>query len=366
MTGKPKGLSAEAAEFVPRFGSGGGATNQPHASQQVHNNQMNSYMQPSGPILPDNVGMIHIQPEYSSHPVILQVDTAVVQLTGSPNKYDAVARQLTQILSWQVKEENLMKEVVAVIFEQGVGEANFRFTGGKLCEHLVKNVSQQYNGLSFKSLLFRRCQEEFECRHEYQNIKCFDRLIGYSFFLAEILTRLLTPTGQPQMKLKEALCKMLTLLLDIANNDTLKCVAQVLKMSGRFLEMGGSSEVEEVMSKLRDIAMSPIPPTIKTILMSVVEFRAANWGQGPATEEEKPTENSGETTTPATNGDESLPVLGTVFYGPGGVIDHVEEDSVDDYTDDGDETRQPVVAPQVCELDGEEGAAFDEFLMNLK
>ena len=56
------------------------------------------------------------------------------------------------------------------------------------------------------------------------------RLTGYTFFLAEVLTKLLTPAGQPINKLREALCQMLVILLDVAIPETLKCVFQVLKV----------------------------------------------------------------------------------------------------------------------------------------
>lgn len=90
-------------------------------------------------------------------------------------------------------------------------------------------------------------------------------------------------------------------------------------MSGRYLEMGGSAEFEVVMTKLRDIAMTPLPPNTKTLLMSVVEFRAANWGCPPETEGDEGGEGSageGENSSkdaaggrPAVNGEGDLPVV---------------------------------------------------------
>ncbi|KAF2354982.1 MIF4G-like type 3 [Trinorchestia longiramus] len=360
-------LSADAAVFVPRFS----------ASNGQHLESANGVPKLGNSLLPQqssgHVSLIQIQPELACHPVVVQVDTAVVQLSGNPSKYDSIAHQLTRLLSWEIKEENLMREVVTVIFEQGVGEANFRFTGGKLCEHLVKNVVQQYNGLSFKSILLQRCQEEFEFRHDYLAVQFYDRLIGFTFFLAEILTRLLMPSGNPIAKLKEALCKMLNLLLEVSTNESLKCVAQVLKMSGRYLQMGEIDDLENVMVKLRDIAMTPIPPNIKNLLMSVVEFRAANWGcnsdDSSDTKQNGETDDKAASTTsgPAANG--GLPVLGTVFYGPDGAIQRIEEDCPEDYPSDSDDSAsrqsQPKVAPQVHELDEDEGAAFEQFLMSM-
>ena len=63
-------------------------------------------------------------------------------------------------------------------------------------------------------------------------------------------------------------------------------------------------QVEDVMAKLRDVAMSPIPSNIKTMLMSVVELRAANWGFGP--DEGAPAPDGGPATA---NGADQLPVV---------------------------------------------------------
>ncbi|XP_018007605.1 putative uncharacterized protein DDB_G0271606 [Hyalella azteca] len=360
-------LSADAAVFVPRFA---GAD-----SQQLEvtngNSKMANTMMPQQ--ISGHMSLIQIQPELAGHPVVIQVDSAVVTLSTSPSKYESIAPQLTRLLSWKIEEENLMREVVTVIFEQGVGEPNFRFTGGKLCEHLVKNVAQTYNGLSFKSILLHRCQEEFEYRHEYLAVQFYERLIGFTYFLAEILTRLLMPSGGPIVKLKEALCEMLNLLLEVSTNESLKCVAQVLKMSGRYLAMGETDDIDAVMTKVRDITMTSLPPNIKSLLMSVVEFQAANWGCNPdeagdAKPGEDSEEKSASRSVAAANG--GLPVLGTVFYGPDGAIQRIEEDCPEDYPSDSDDSAsrqssQSKVVPQVCELDGDEGVAFEQFLMSM-
>ena len=82
--------------------------------------------------------------DLSSHPVVLQVDTSIVQLTENPSICAAVSKQLTILLNKQPKEDEmypaLLKEVATVIFEQGVGDPQFRYAGGKLVQHLCENV----------------------------------------------------------------------------------------------------------------------------------------------------------------------------------------------------------------------------------
>lgn len=343
-------LSASAKEFVP------GQYAAPATSLSNISGHPQNYI-PAGP--GEQVSLIPIQPEFATHPVIIQVDTAVVQLTSNPTKFDNVARNLTNTVSWQVKEENLMKEVVTVIFEQGVGEANFRFTGGKLCEYLAKNVQQHYNGLSFKSILLNRCRDEFDFRDQYLAMKNHSRIIGFTFFLAEVLTRLLNAAGNPIEKLQDALCKMLLIVLDLGTNESLKCAAQVLKMSGRHLDQGEGGPLEGVMGRLRDVAVGSIPNNTKHMLLSVLEFRAAKWGAS-----EKDSSETAEKTTPAAPNGDAQPVLGTVFYSPAGGIDHIEEDTVEDSSDNDGSNALPT--PQVYELDGEEGAAFEAFLKDMK
>ncbi|XP_063604512.1 polyadenylate-binding protein-interacting protein 1-like [Penaeus indicus] len=292
---KPKktfSLSAEAPEFVPRTF----VQPQPQPPKiQMPVTPQNIPHQVTNPVVPQP------QIQYMCHPVVLQVNNLVVQLTIKPNKFDQVARQLTTILSWQVQDAFLMKEVITVIFEQGVGEVNFRYSGARLCQHLSKNITQSYNGPTFKSLLLQRCHEEFNvremymqsepsrvcgftlflaelftqlgvgevnfrysgarlCQHLSKNItqsyngptfkslllqRCHEefnvremymqsepsRVCGFTLFLAELFTQLVTTTAQPLEVLGPALCQLLMTLLTQTSDSNLKCAAQVLKVS---------------------------------------------------------------------------------------------------------------------------------------
>lgn len=56
------------------------------------------------------------------------------------------------------------------------------------------------------------------------------RLCGYTLFLAELFTQLVTSTGHPLEVLRSALCQLLSTLLSQPTDANLKCVAQVLKV----------------------------------------------------------------------------------------------------------------------------------------
>lgn len=351
---KPKkmiSLSADAPEFVPR------TFVQPHAQPQLQPQQP----QPRMPMADPSQNMQHHQVsnpvvpqpqiQYMCHPVVLQVNNLVVQLTMKPNKFDQVARQLTAIFSWQVQDGYLMKELITVIFEQGVGEVNFRYSGARLCQHLAKHITQVYNGPTFKSLLLQRCHEEYNVRDVYLHSEP-TRVTGFTLFLAELFTQLITPTSQHLDILRQALCQLLRSLLLQPTDVNLKCVAQVLKFTGSALDEGNRSEMDQVICNLKDVAMTaPIAAGTRSLLLAVVELRAANWGRGPPSPAHSPVGTPTHSNIP----------LGTVYYGPGGVIQRVEEDP-EDSASDTDDIVNYGWSPAVEELEGEVAEAFEEFL----
>jgi len=334
-------MSAEAKEFVPRF------TNAPsNVGPQGLPNQVSA-----SPVIPQP------QMQYMNHPVILQINKLVVQLTYKPNKFDQVARQLTTTLSWQVTDAFLMKEVITVIFEQGVGEVNFRYSGARLCQYLAKNITQSYNGPTFKSLLLQRCHEEFSVRDMYLMNEA-SRVCGFTLFLAELFTQVVTSTSQPLDVLREGLCQLLRTLLTQPIDTNLKTVAQVLKFTGCQLDAGNRGDMDVVICQLKDVAMTaPIGQGIRSLLLGVVELRASNWGRGPPS----PTSGSGGTSPPSSNTQPSDVPMGTVYYGPGGVIQHIEEE-IEDSASEADEEVNYGWSPAVEELEGDVAEAFEEFL----
>ncbi|CAL4096300.1 unnamed protein product [Meganyctiphanes norvegica] len=330
-------LSAEAKEFVPRTTPSQFSAN---VSPQGIQNQVSA-----SPAIPQP------QMQYMNHPVILQVNKLVVQLTYKPNKFDQVARQLTTTLSWQVTDAFLMKEVITVIFEQGVGEVNFRYSGARLCQYLAKNITQSYNGPTFKSLLLQRCHEEFSVRDMYLANDA-SRVCGFTLFLAELFTQVVTSTSQPLDVLREGLCQLLRTLLTHPSDTNLKTVAQVLKFTGCQLDIGNRGDMDAVICQLKDVAMTaPVGQGVRSLLLGVVELRASNWGRGP------PSPTSG--TSPPSTQQADVP-MGTVYYGPGGVIQHIEEE-IEDSASETDEVNYGW-SPAVEELEGDVAEAFEEFL----
>ncbi|XP_045604386.1 polyadenylate-binding protein-interacting protein 1 [Procambarus clarkii] len=336
-------LSADAPEFVPRTFVQPPAQHQiqiPNPAQNMHHHH-----QVTSPVVP--------QPQfhYTCHPVVLQVNNLVVQLTIKPNRFDQIARHLTTIFTWQVQDAFLMKELITVIFEQGVGEVNFRYSGARLCQHLSKNVTQAYNGPTFKSVLLQRCQEEFNVKDVYLHSEPA-RVCGFTLFLAELFTQLISPSDQTLDILRGALCQLLTTLLSQPTDSNLKCVAQVLKFTGSIIDASNRNEMDQVMCNVKDVAMTaPVKASTRSLLVSVIELRAANWGRGPPSPTQSPVGTPVHSNIP----------MGTVYYGPGGVIQRVE-DEPEDSASDTDDFVNSGWSPAVEELEGDVAEAFEEFL----
>ncbi|XP_042234310.1 polyadenylate-binding protein-interacting protein 1-like isoform X2 [Homarus americanus] len=340
-------LSADAPEFVPRIFVQPQPQPQPQPQIQIPNPTQNIQQQHqvTSPVVPQP--QIH----YTCHPVVLQVNNLVVQLTLKPNRFEQVARQLTTIFTWQVQDAFLMKELITVIFEQGVGEVNFRYSGARLCQHLSKNVTQSYNGPTFKSVLLQRCQEEFNVKEVYLHSEP-SRVCGFTLFLAELFTQLVIPSGQPLDILRGALCQLLTTLLSQPTDSNLKCVAQVLKFTGSSLDTSNRGEMDRVMCSVKDVAMiAPVASTTRSLLLAVIELRAANWGRGPPSPTHSPVDTPTHSNIP----------MGTVYYGPGGVIQRVEDEPEDSPSDTEDIINYGW-SPAVEELEGDVAEAFEEFL----
>lgn len=341
---KVGGWNVDAMEFVPRAAAELKPQAQPFVPQtnapvlpQI-SNQMQQGMMSNGIPQP--------QPQYMCHPVVLQVNSLVVQLSLKPNKFNHIAMQLTTICTWQVPDMFLMKEVIAVIFEQGVGEENFRYSGARLCQYLSQHVKQCYNGPTFRSLLLCRCQEEFNIRDVYMASEPA-RVCGFIMFLADLFTQLLTPSQQPMEVLGTALCKLIITLLSQPHNENVKCAARVLKLCGARLDEMFRADMESVVNRLKDVAMTaPVDSSSRAMLLNVVELRASGWGQAGSESD-------------SSSGSNAHP-LGTVYYGPGGVVTYVDEEPEDSASDTEDLAHLGWSA--VEELEGEAADAFEEFL----
>jgi len=177
------------------------------------------------------------------------------------------------------------------------------------------------DGTTFKSILLNRCRQEHLQR--LQLIKEMpERAAGFAIFMAELYSHLMARDtnghSKPIIALGTALVELLTDLINTPTKENVKCVTQVLKMTGAKLEedkstSGNDSYKEKFDSLLAHIKQLQQGNTITCqtsmiLLKKVVDLQADNWGIVQSTE-----------SSPKSNPAPNNPYYdGAVLYGPDG------------------------------------------------
>ncbi|KAL0276858.1 UNVERIFIED_CONTAM: hypothetical protein PYX00_004332 [Menopon gallinae] len=146
-----------------------------------------------------------------------------------------------------------------------------------------------------------------------------NRICGFGLILAELFLQI-----QIEEKcivvLGEGLLNILQIILNSESEKSIKCVCQVLKLTGVKLEEiseSSSKKLDELFSGLRLIMVYPdLDPNLRFIIQNVIEMRDSRWGQNR-------TEQSSCDAAPVNTDGYDEPV----FFGPDGKVITEEETS---------------------------------------
>ena len=341
--GNPFSLSANAAEFVPRFGpppqqdtspaSGAPEVYQPQSvmqySQQQIQYQQNmlqhqqhfqqqaqqqhqynaqraaAAMQQS----PARYGGGYQSQRHSSaasrtqpqqpptptpHDPRAQLKQAIIIMTKDPTTFDEKMPQLTTSLASSIETEEKLISMVEDLFKQALEEANFRYTGARLCNYFSHHLEVQGTTQSFKQHMLKRCDEEHAKRHDL--VKSSDnryKLVGFMLFMGELLLNTneykdKTESADYTRVLSKAVEELLMTLLTEPADDTLRCVVQVLKLCGSVLEDNEKAVstdsltpgLDEIYRRIKSaILESSYIKSLRAQMLSVIELRACDWGR---------------------------------------------------------------------------------------
>lgn len=301
---------------------------------------------------------------------IVELMSFIEDVTLSPAEFDAKIEDVTNVLSC-ITDASGLAQVVDTIFQQGVKEANFRYSGARLCNHLGSNLC--IRGLEeeedFTNILLDRCHTECVKRSDLAAGDPGDAYLrGLLLWIAELFSQMVFLREDHSYKVKHlASCipNMMHVLLQVLTRDNIKCTTQVLKLTGGVLEdldledfVGTSGGIlDSVFEKLREIAQrKDIDATAALMIRNVLDLRDKDWGRTPSS-------SSSPSGGPA---EDSLPIL----CGPDGVpISREEEHFVNELllkeqmgnlnvSDGGSYSND------CCndEMDEEIAAAYEEFL----
>lgn len=255
-------LSAAAPEFVPGC----------YASVQddVYSDESEGYY--AEPSLADFVQ------DFASH------------LNSSPGSFESEIDYITDTLNSYVTTEEILQELVELIYVQSTSILNFAYTGARLCNHLSHHIRLSPASGNFRQLMLKRCQTEYEQREQAVrgDPDTQKRFHSYVLFLGELYLNLEIKSGKDTPGranvLLGALKDLLNALFSHPDDPNLMCAVKLLKLSGSILEdtwkEKGQSDMDEVIKRIEDIVLdAKCSRDVKQMLLKLVELRSSNWGR---------------------------------------------------------------------------------------
>uniref|UniRef100_A0A131Z155 Polyadenylate-binding protein-interacting protein 1 n=1 Tax=Rhipicephalus appendiculatus TaxID=34631 RepID=A0A131Z155_RHIAP len=289
---------------------------------------MKSTLSPEAPVFVPRHFKVPVPEPYPMSPpsqdstryAIVELMSFIEDVTLCPGEFDSKIGDLTRALG-SVTDADGLVQVVDTIFQQGVKEPNFRYSGARLCNHLGSNLSVR--GLDdgqFTNLLLDRCHAECLKRNDLASGDFGDSYLrGLLLFIAELFSQMVFLRDDYSYKVKHiagCIPNMMHTLLQTPTKDNIKCTIQVLKLTGHSLEdfdnsepgSTGGSILDSVFDKLREIVQKPdIDATALLMIKNVLDLREKNWGRSSSSSS-SPSGCPSEENLPITCGPDGVPL----------------------------------------------------------
>ncbi|XP_046584540.1 polyadenylate-binding protein-interacting protein 1-like isoform X2 [Haliotis rubra] len=244
---KASNLSASAPEFVPRFGGS----------------------------------------SIDYDPVLEEFKQTLRILNTSPGNVEEYMRPLCEKFRHGVTTSEHLAEIIDVLFLQSVAEANFRYTGARICQQICSRLKDHALFNTFRNAFLKRCQKQYEKRELLVTLPDkLDELTGFTLFMGELFLNLEVPSTDgrtTKMKILPNILKDLVLtLLSQPGKETVKCSCQLLKLVGASMEdmMEPADHFDEVFSQLQLVMQSrSLEENTKFLIKSVLNLKLSNWGR---------------------------------------------------------------------------------------
>lgn len=288
---------------------------------------MKSTLSPEAPVFVPRHFKVPVPEPYPMSPpsqdstryAIVELMSFIEDVTLCPGEFDSKIGDLTRALG-SVTDADGLVQVVDTIFQQGIKEPNFRYSGARLCNHLGSNLSVR--GLDdgqFTNLLLDRCHAECLKRNDLASGDFGDAYLrGLLLFIAELFSQMVFLRDDYSYKVKHiagCIPNMMHTLLQTPTKDNVKCTIQVLKLTGHSLEDFGNLEagstngsiLDSVFDKLREIVQKPdIDATASLMIKNVLDLREKNWGRSSSSSS-SPSGCPSEENLPITCGPDGVP-----------------------------------------------------------
>lgn len=278
-------LSADAPEFVPKYAV---------AQQQQQ--------QVEDALYGDFQRLMRIRPAFlnsgdgnvDNEAVVGMFKDAVFQLTTSPSSVAEYLKPIVDTLKGGVNDPEVINEIIEILLEQSISEANFRFTGARISKYLSNELKGHHVFGNFRSTLLNRCKKEFDKREELL-VSNPERLCGLAMFFGELFLVLEVTlddgTSQRIGILRGAIADLERTLLSRPDDVTVKCATQLLKLAGGAITESDSlaGNFTDIYSKIRTLEKHPsLNKTSHCLINSVLSRIDSNFGVDQAPSPQKP------------------------------------------------------------------------------
>ncbi|KAG1957901.1 polyadenylate-binding protein-interacting protein [Pimephales promelas] len=228
---------------------------------------------------------------YYAEPSLAElVQDFVSHLNSSPGSFESEIEYITDTLNSWVTTEEILQELVELIYVQSTSLPNFAYTGARLCNHLSHHIHLTPPTGNFRQLLLKRCRTEYERRE--QSVKgdqeTQKKFHSYVLFLGELYLNLEVKSGKDTPGranvLLGALKDLLNTLFSHPDDPNLICAVRLLKLSGSILDdtwkEKGQSDMSEIIKKIEEILLdAKCSRDVRQMLLKLVELQSSNWGR---------------------------------------------------------------------------------------
>ncbi|NP_001003504.1 polyadenylate-binding protein-interacting protein 1 [Danio rerio] len=218
------------------------------------------------------------------------VQDFVSHLNSSPGSFESEIEYITDTLNEWVTTEEILQELVELIYVQSTSIPNFAYTGARLCNHLSRHIRLSPANRNFRNLLLQRCQTEYNQRNQAvqgdpetkKKFHSYVLFLGELYLNLELKSRKGTP-GRADVLLG-ALKELLNTLFSHPDDPNLMCAVKLLKLSGSILDdawkENGQSDMDELVKKIEEILLdAKCSRDVRQMLLKLVELRSSNWGR---------------------------------------------------------------------------------------
>ncbi|XP_005798459.1 polyadenylate-binding protein-interacting protein 1 [Xiphophorus maculatus] len=227
---------------------------------------------------------------YSDSSLADTVTDFLAHLSSSPGSFESDVEEITSMLNSWVTTEDLLKELVELIFTQSTAIPNFSYTGARLCNYLSHHLALCPQSGNFRRLLLQRCQTEYEQRNVAirGSPEAQKKFHSFVLFLGELYLNLEVKSGKEAPNRADilllALKDLLESLLSHPVDANLICAVKLLKLTGSILDdawkKSGKPHMEELVRRIETVLLdATCSRDVRQMLLKLVELRSSDWGR---------------------------------------------------------------------------------------